>query len=453
MAEYPRPRTRSRAAGRRRWTAVCATAVALALSVTACGAGSEVGASKEDVPCDIDKPKQQVTVNILAYNSSATDPFTDAVTGNCKADKLKINHPATDLAGQKQRAVQSMSGKTASYDLVEQFGTVYPLYADRGWTVPLDDYIAKNSDRYDLGDIDPKLMATHQYQGKQYGLPTYWSVNHLVYRKDIFDKLGLKPPKTFAELRAAAKKIKDSGLVKYPLAMPMAPENDIQGLFGQAIRSLGGEYFEKDKPVPTLNTPAGVKAVKEIRTLMPLMSPQAMSFSSPEVTTQLQTGQAAMGTLVTGRLGPLTDKAKSPHAADFGFATPPSVEKGGKPMSFLSTDGFAVSKNSKADPGLLFQLAAVATSKQTSKAALPDALPSRLGLLKNTDIPYAANALETLRKVDPQPLTPVPYMADVYSVLGSPVGDAISGKKSVKAALDEAQSAAVKAIDAAGYAK
>ncbi|WLQ35197.1 extracellular solute-binding protein [Streptomyces castrisilvae] len=427
--------------------------MALSLAATACGAGAKVGESKASVPCDIDRPKQQVTVNILAYNSSATDPFTNAVTGNCRADTLKINHPATDLTGQKQRAVQSMSGKSASYDLVEQFGTVFPLYADRGWTVPLDDLIAANSDRYDLRDIDPKLMATHQYKGKQYGLPTYWSVNHLVYRKDIFDKLGLKPPTTFAELRATGKKIEESGLVKYPLAVPMAPENDIQGLFGQAIRSLGGEYFEKDKPVPTLNTPAGVKAVNEIRSLMPLMSPQALSFSSPEVTTQLQTGQAAMGMLVTGRLEPLTDTSKSPHAADFGFATPPSIEKGGKPLSFLSTDGFAVTKNSKADPELLFQLAAVATSRQTAESALPQALPSRLDLLKNTDIPYAANALETLRKVDPQPLTPVPYMADVYSVIGAPVGDAISGKKPVKAALDEAQSAAVEAIDAAGYAK
>ena len=182
------------------------------------------------------------------------------------------------------------------------------------------------------------------------------------------------------------------------------------------------------------------------------MPPQALSFSSPEVTTQLQTGQAAMGMLVTGRLAPLVDKEKSPNAANFAFATPPAVKAGGKPLSFLSVDGFAIAKNSKVDPDLLFQMIAVATGEAASKAVLPNALPSRLDLIDASKIPFAANAKEVLA-TDPKPLNPVPYMADVYSVLGAPIGDAIAGQKSPQAALDSAQATAVKAIANAGYAK
>ncbi|WP_193317925.1 MULTISPECIES: ABC transporter substrate-binding protein [Streptomyces] len=445
-------RIRLRSATRRRWVATAAVSTVLVLPATGCGAGSEVGESSADVTCDIDVPTEPVTVNILAYNSTATDPFTNALTANCGSDTLELKHPATDLAGQKQRAVQSLSGNTASYDLIEQFGTVYPLYAARGWTAPLDDYIDTYADRYHLDDIDPKLMATHAYEGHQYGLPTYWSVNHLVYREDIFDSLGLDAPTTFEELRQAAETIQEAGVVEHPLAVPMSPSNDIQGLFGQALRSLGGDYFEEGEPVPTLDTPEAVEAVNEVRSLMPYMSPQVMSFSSPEVTTQLQTGQAAMGFLVSGRLGPLVDETKSPHANDFAFATPPSVREGGTPLSFLSTDGFAVATNSQADPELLFQLAAVATGEEAAASVIPEALPARLDLLEDADIPFAANAVETLEEVDPQPLTPVPYMADVYSVIGAPLGDAFAGDRPVQAALDEAQAAAVQAIEDGGYA-
>ncbi len=442
------PRSSSRSAR----LGIVAGGLAALISIGACGAGSDVGTSETKVACDITQPTSKTTVNVLAYNSAATDPFTNVLTSNCASDMLTINHPATDLTGQKQRAVQSLSGSTASYDLIEQFGTVYPLYAARGWTIPLDDFIKKDSAKFKIDGIDAKLMAAHAYDGKQYGLPTYWSVNQLVYRKDIFDKLGLKPPTTFEEMRSAAKKIQEAGQIKYPLAIPMAPTNDIQGLFGQAIRSLGGDYFVEGKPVPAINTPQGVEAVTELKSLLPYMSPQTLSFSSPEVTTQLQTGQAAMGMLVTGRLSPLVDKTKSPNADKFAFATPPAVKAGGKPLSFLSVDGFAIAKNSKVDPALLFQLVAVATSEAAAKAVLPKALPARLSVIDESAIPFAASAKEVLA-TDPKPLNQVPYMADVYSVLGAPIGDAISGKKAPQAALDEAQATAVKAIANAGFAK
>lgn len=426
--------------------------VAALVSIGACGAGSEVGTSDAEVACDITQPSDATTVNVLAYNSAATDPFTDVLTSNCASDKLQIKHPATDLVGQKQRAIQSLSGGTASYDIIEQFGTVFPLYADREWTVPLDNYMKEYSSQFALDKIDPNLLAAHAYNDEQFGLPTYWSVNQFVYRKDVFDKLGIEPPTTFEEMRVAAKKIQDDGEIKYPLVIPMAPTNDIQGLFGQTIRSLGGDYFEEGEPVPTINTPEGVEAVEEIKSLLPYMAPEALSFSSPEATTQLLTGQAAMGMLVTGRLAPLVDEAKSPNAADFAFATPPAVKEGGTPLSFLSVDGFAIAKNSKVDPDLLFQMIAVATGEEASNAVLPDALPSRLDLIDESEIPFAASAKEVLA-TDPKPLNKVPYMADVYSVLGAPIGDAIAGQKSPQEALDVAQAAAEKAVDKAGYAE
>ena len=43
------------------------------------------------------------------------------------------------------------------------------------------------------------------------------NAQHLVYRKDILNKLNISVPKTYEEMLAAAKKIRESGLAKNPV--------------------------------------------------------------------------------------------------------------------------------------------------------------------------------------------------------------------------------------------
>ncbi|MGW7459783.1 extracellular solute-binding protein [Streptomyces sp. NPDC054797] len=57
-----------------------------------------------------------------------------------------------------------------------------------------------------------------------YGLPFVASSRLLFYNEALFAKAGIKEaPKTWSELRAAAKALKDKG-VKYPYALPLGPE-------------------------------------------------------------------------------------------------------------------------------------------------------------------------------------------------------------------------------------
>ena len=87
--------------------------------------------------------------------------------------------------------------------------------------MPLDDYIKKYSSKFKLDKIDPQAAGCARVQGaSSSACRPYWSVNQFVYRKDIFDKLGIKPPTTFEEMRAAAKKIQADGKIKYPARHP-----------------------------------------------------------------------------------------------------------------------------------------------------------------------------------------------------------------------------------------
>lgn len=57
----------------------------------------------------------------------------------------------------------------------------------------------------------------------QYGLPFTASTRLLYYNKDLFERADLEPPKTWDELRDAARALKAQG-VEYPIAVPLGPE-------------------------------------------------------------------------------------------------------------------------------------------------------------------------------------------------------------------------------------
>ncbi|MFD6981795.1 extracellular solute-binding protein, partial [Streptomyces sp. NPDC059956] len=56
-----------------------------------------------------------------------------------------------------------------------------------------------------------------------YGLPFVASSRLLFYNETLFAKAGVKAPKTWSELKAAAKALKTKG-VEYPYALPLGPE-------------------------------------------------------------------------------------------------------------------------------------------------------------------------------------------------------------------------------------
>ena len=72
--------------------AVALTAVAV-LALSACGAGSKTtSATATQVTCDVPKPSSPTTVNVLAYNSSAIDPFTNTMVSSCSKNDYTLKH-------------------------------------------------------------------------------------------------------------------------------------------------------------------------------------------------------------------------------------------------------------------------------------------------------------------------------------------------------------------------
>ncbi len=404
--------------------------IAAALLATACGAGSRTAAeSATEVACDFPPPAQPVSVNVLAYNSSAIDPFTNTMVKSCSKDQVTVNHEPIDFAGQVQKTTATLAGDSGTYDIVETYSFVVPQYASQQKLMPLDDMLAEFDEKYALGEINEDMRRAMSYDGKLYGLPMQAQMYVMAYRKDVFDQLGLQPPTTFAELRDAAAAIQQAGEIQYPLALPMLASGDISTVYDATLGSLGVDYTDPETMTPNFDSPEAATAFEELRSLLPYMDPQVTTFDQPRVQQQMYNGSAAIAVMFSGRMNDLSQPANSAFADQFAFAAPPSVAGGDALFNTLSVDGWSIPVNASADPKLLFEMIASAVSPDASQASVPAAFPAREGIVTPESSPYAAAAQESIGKAPPA--EPFPWTSRIANDTRSVVADVIVGNTPV----------------------
>ena len=421
-----------------------AVAAVSALALSGCGAGTKTGnANATDVSCDFTKPASDTTVNVLAYNSSAIDPFTNTMVSSCTKDNVTVKHDPIDFGGQVTKTTATLAGDTGTYDIVETYGFVIPGFANDKKLVPLDDLFAKYKDKYGLGDISPAMLTGMSYDGKLYALPMQAQMYVLAYRSDVFTKLKLTPPKTFPDMVAAAKAIQDSGEMKYPVALPWLATADVTTSFEAAMNSLGADYVDTSGKV-TLDTPQGKQALEALVALRPYMDPQVTTFDQPKVQQQMYNGTAAMSIMFSGRMSDLTKSTNSKLSSSFAFAAPPKVAADSKYLyDRLSIDGWSIPFNTKIDKDLLFTMMASSVSEKASKAAVPAAYPARKGMVTADNSPYGAAANDSIAGAMPPVVSPI--LANVTTAIRPILVQVLTGKLDVAAGLTQMQAAGEKA--------
>ncbi|WP_288430799.1 ABC transporter substrate-binding protein [uncultured Agrobacterium sp.] len=123
-------------------------------------------------------------------------------------DKFEAANPGTKVAietggntseAQAQYLNTIMSAKDPSLDVLI-LDVIRPAqFAAAGWTVPFEGK--------DMSSYLPAYAEANTVDGKVVALPAFADSMFLYYRKDLLDKYGIAPPKTWDELTAAAKKI------------------------------------------------------------------------------------------------------------------------------------------------------------------------------------------------------------------------------------------------------
>jgi len=151
---------------------------------------------------------------------------------------------------------------------VQMFDLATQVIVDLQAAAPMQDFIDK--DKYDMSDYEQNVLAYYSVGGKLYGMPFNTSNPILYYNKDAFKAAGLdpeKPPRTYAEITDAAKKLTKKGadgkVSMYGYSMA------IYGwFFEQLLAASGGLYLDNGNgrdaraTKAVFNSPEGVKIMQ-----------------------------------------------------------------------------------------------------------------------------------------------------------------------------------------------
>jgi ABC-type glycerol-3-phosphate transport system substrate-binding protein len=317
------------------------------------------------------------------------------------------------------------------------------LFMDEPWVPPLSEFLTPLDERMrtlDMQDYVPTTVASGAFQNKQYALPVDPNVQLLVYRKDLFEQKGLKPPATWDELLAAAKAFHDPAKQQYGIAITASSDVQTALYLLVSVWSHGGELVDA-RGKGGMDTPAGKKGGETYLELLKFAPPNVRSYAFADVNKAIQLGQAAMAIQWASGAKPMEDKTRSSVAGKLGYTLVPKAVRQ-TPMRGVWTIGIA--RNSQ-NQEAAWEFAKWLSSKEFGMAAVkyPAATSAihspRVSVLQDEGtkqaLPYAEALLASLRVTKERPR--LREYADIQEHFRVTAGKLTAGELTLDAALKE----------------
>lgn len=388
--------------------------------------------------CGIEKG----SVRILGNDFPAIQAVAKAASA-CQSDTVKVKANLTQ--DHESLAVAALKANPAEYTTqIVANSSILPLLND-GLIRPLDDYIKTDGaglKKTQLITINGKVMAVAFMANAQ----------HLYYREDILNAAGVEPPKTYEEVLAAAKIIKEKNLVKYPLGGTYKAGWNLGEEFINMYTGMGGRFFKEGSAEPSINNEKGVAALEMMKALSAYMNPDYLTYDSNALQAELEAGNVAIANFWGSRAAAVTDAegSKPEIAGSIKFAGAPTVAGGSIPATTLWWDGFTVATNiSDEDAAATFKALVPGAEKDIANANTDKAVWLAEGfapgpLAKGTIDSANAGAL-------PYPMDP--YMGLMHTALGDGLAEFLQGKEDASKALADVEAAYSAAARSAGFLK
>jgi len=165
-------------------------------------------------------------------------------------------------------------------------------------------------------------------KGDVMSMPLNGNTNVFLYRKDIYEKLGLKVPTTWDEVLDNAAKIKAANLVKYPYIVRVqaaASGSSVTYDYIHLLASYGGKFFNKEGEdwLPVIKSKEGIAAATTLRALAKYGPSATNTIGQAQVIAAMQSGDAAQAQVVFAAANSMNDPAVSSVAGKIGYAVMP----------------------------------------------------------------------------------------------------------------------------------
>ena len=263
MTRYGAPSRRARLA--------IAVALTLSLALAACGGGGGGGSSGD-----------AGSLRVLDYYNNEPDKtiYAKALDACGQQNGVQIVRETVPGESLIPKVLQQSSSRTLP-DVLMLDNPDLQQIAKTGALAPLSDF-GLSADGYAKGVVDAST-----YEGKLYGLQPITNTIGLFYNKDTLAKAGVTPPTTWAELKAAAKKLTSGN--KYGVAFAAPADYEGTWQFLPFMWSNGGD--EKN-----IATPEVAQALQLWVDLVNdgSASKSVVNWTQADVNDQFKAGNAAM---------------------------------------------------------------------------------------------------------------------------------------------------------------
>jgi multiple sugar transport system substrate-binding protein len=353
-------------------------------------------------------------------------------------------------------------------------------FAERGLLVPLDPAILEDAEFNHRDVFDQIRLREMRWGGKTFATPLGSPQLLLVYRPDVFEKLGLTPPKDWAQYQQAAERLASREAVG-DLAPDQVWKATIEpladGWRGQLLLARAAAYamhrdqvsplFRFDSMTPLIDQPPYVRALEELVGAAKAGGFAEQRLTPAEIFAELSAGHGAMGIAwATAGLGDGSSGSKQANVQfallpggkeAYRFATKAWENRGdedGDHVPLLSIAGrMAAVSSSSADQrraeGFVVWLAGREVSQQVGPHSRATTLfrNSQIassarwtgGLASEASRQYADVVAQTLSLPRAFPGLTLPGRADYLAALDEAVADAIGGRPAAEALAEAAK--------------
>ncbi|MEO1701293.1 MAG: extracellular solute-binding protein [Pseudomonadota bacterium] len=388
--------------------------------------------------CGIDSGRVSIVGNefpaIQTIGAGATACAKDGVTveTNLTADHQQIN-------------VAGMTGNPAEYTSAIIANSSIVALINEDLIRPLNDLVEKHG-----ADLKPNQLI--KVGDDILAVAFMANAQHLVYRADVLEQIGMEAPTTYEEMLAAAEKIRAEGIMENPVGGAYASGWNLAQEFNNMFLGFGGLHFKDGTAEPNVNTEAGVKTLEMMKALSEYMNPDFLTHDSNATNAEFRAGNTALMNMWGSRAATLPDADGVVQEVKDSMALggPMTVGAGSTPASTLWWDGFTVSKNiSDEDAEATF--VALVNAIKPSILEDEEIAKQAVWLIDGYEPTDAAAGVFAAAQAGTIPYPMLPYMGLMHTALGNELSDFMQGNESAEQALADVEAAYVAAAREKGF--
>jgi multiple sugar transport system substrate-binding protein len=247
--------------------------------------------------CAPAKPTGPASIKVLAMEQAGptVDEMNSIVAEFNKINpniKVEIEYVAYDALHDK--ITTAMSSKPPAYDVFLVDDIWYAEFADKGLILDVTNRLTPDM----KSKVFDAAWDITTVNGKTYGMPWLLDQKYFFYNEKILADAGITaPPKTWEEMLAQAKTIKDKGLVEYPIVWSWNQAEAAVCDWVTLLYGNGGSMTDKDGK-PTFNNEIGVKTLEWMVKSIDdgVSNPASVSYVEEDVRNVFSQGKAAFAT-------------------------------------------------------------------------------------------------------------------------------------------------------------